>query len=224
MKVAIRKHFRDFLAVLGLVIVAFGVSGYILSQQRLRFPFVEKKPKEINAELQSSQAVLPGQGQTVRVAGVEIGEIGGVQLKNGVAVVKLQIKPKYKDVIRQDATVLLRPKTPLKDMFLEISPGSGKPVPEGGTLPVANSLPDVNPDEIYEALDSDSRDYLKLLVVGGGKGLQRRGGDLREVLRRLEPLHKDLARVTRAGARRRHALKRLVHNYAVLDVGARPPP
>ncbi|HEY1357455.1 MAG TPA: MlaD family protein [Thermoleophilaceae bacterium] len=216
MKVAIRKHFRDFLAVLGLVIVALGVSGYILSQQRLRFPFIEKKPKEIQAEFQSSQAVLPGQGQTVRVAGVEIGEIGGVQLKNGVAVVKLEIKPKYKNVIRRDATVLLRPKTPLKDMFMEVSPGSGKVLPEGGTLPVANSLPDVNPDEVYEALDSDARDYLKLLVVGGGKGLQNRGGDLREVFRRLGPLHRDLARVTQASARRRHALKRLVHNYSEL--------
>jgi phospholipid/cholesterol/gamma-HCH transport system substrate-binding protein len=223
-KVAIRKHFRDFLAVLGLVILAAGVAGYILSQQRLRFPFVEKKPKEINVELQTSQAALPGQGQTVRVAGVEIGEIGDVQLKNGVAVVKLQIKPKYKDVIRRNATVLLRPKTPLKDMFLEVSPGSGKPVPEGGTLPVANTLPDVNPDEVYEALDTDARDYLKLLVVGGGQGLNHRGGDLREVLRRLAPLHQDLARVTRAGARRRHALKRLVHNYAELisELGRHP--
>ncbi len=224
MTTAIRKHLRDALAVLGLIVLGIGVGGYILSQQRLRFPFIEAKPKEINVEFQSSQAVLPGQGQTVRVAGVEIGEIGGVKLKNGVAVVKLQIKPKYENVIREDATILLRPKTPLKDMLLEVSPGSGQPVPEGGTVPVTNTAPDVNPDEIYEALDADARDYLKLLVTGAGKGLQGRGGNLRDLFRRLEPLHRDLARVTKASARRRRALKRLIHNYSELiaEVGRHP--
>ena len=224
MKHAIREHLRDFLAVLGLMLLAFGTAGYILSQQRLRFPFVEKKPKEISVEFQNAQAVQPGQGQTVRVAGVEIGQIADIKPKNGVAVVKLQIEPKYKNVIRRGATALLRPKTALKDMFLEVNPGTGPPIPEGGTIPEKNTAPDVNPDEIYAALDADQRDYLKLLVSGLGKGLRGRGGDLREVFRRLEPLHRDLAHVTRATAKRRHALKRLVHNYSVLirEVGRHP--
>ena len=50
-------------------------------------------------------------------------------------------------------------------------------------------------------------------MAGAGKGLRGRGADLREVFRRFEPLHRDLARVTRATARRRVALKRLVHRY-----------
>jgi phospholipid/cholesterol/gamma-HCH transport system substrate-binding protein len=215
-KHAIRKHLRDFLAVLGLVVLAFGVAGYILSQQRLRFPLIEKKPKEIYVELQNAQAAQPGQGQTVRVAGVEIGQIADVKPKNGVANIKLQIEPKYKNVIRRSATALLRPKTALKDMFLEVNPGTGPPIPEGGTIPVRNTAPDVNPDEVYSALDVDQRDYLRLFVGGFGQGFKGRGDDLREVLRRLEPLHRDLARVTRATAKRRHALKRLIHNYSVL--------
>ena len=81
-------------------------------------------------------------------------------------------------------------------MFLEVNPGTGKPVPEGGRSRSANSLPDIDPDEIYSALDADTRPYLKLLVAGAGKGLRNRGDDLREVFRRLEPIHRDLARVT----------------------------
>ena len=48
--------------------------------------------------------------------------------------------------------------------------------------------------------------------------------DLRETFRRLEPVHRDLARVTRATAARRRALKRLIHNYGVLtaEVGRHP--
>jgi hypothetical protein len=109
-------------------------------------------------------------------------------------------------------------------MFLEVNPGTGRTLPDGGRISVANSLPDINPDEIYSALDDDTRPYLKLLVSGAGKGLRGRGDDLREVFRRLEPIHRDLARVTRATARRRGALKELIHDYGLLmtELGNHP--
>jgi phospholipid/cholesterol/gamma-HCH transport system substrate-binding protein len=223
-KLAIRKHWRDFLAVLGLVLVASGIAVYILDQQRFRFPLVEETPKRIAVELSDAQAVQPGQGQTVRVAGVEVGQIGGVELEDGKAVVQVDLEKEHENLIRADATALLRPKTPLKDMFLEVSPGSGRVLREGERVRVGNTLPDVDPDEIYSALDADTRDYLKLLVAGAGKGLRGRGGDLRETFKRLEPLHRDLARVTRATAKRRRELKRLIHNYGSLmtELGRRP--
>ena len=224
MRLAIRKHFRAFLAVIGLVVLGVTMAVYILGQQSMRFPLVEDTPKQIEVELENAQAVQPGQGQTVRVAGVEVGRIAGVEVEDGVAVVQLELDSEYEDLIREDATALLRPKTALKDMFIEVTPGTGRVVEEGGRISVANTLPDVDPDEIYAALDADTRPYLKLLVAGAGKGLAGRGADLREVFRRFEPVHRDLARVTRATARRRVALKRLVHRYGLLmtEVGRRP--
>ena len=136
MKLAIKKHWIDFLAILGVAILGVGIAVYLLSQQDFRFPLVEAKPKQIELQLENAQAVQPGQGQTVRVAGVEVGRIADVKLDEGVAVVTLEIKPEYKNLIRQDATALLRPKTALKDMFVEVDPGHGKPVPDGGTIPV----------------------------------------------------------------------------------------
>ena len=224
MKLAIKKHWVDFLAIAGVAVIGVAIAVYILSQQDLRFPLVEKSPKHIEIELSNAQAVQPGQGQTVRVAGVEVGRIASVQVEDGIAVVGLEIEPEYKSLIREDATALLRPKTALKDMFVEVDPGRGKPVPDGGRITVANSLPDIDPDEIYSALDADTRPYLKLLVVGAGKGLDKRGDDLREVFRRLEPIHRDIARVTRATARRREALKELIHDYGLLmtELGSHP--
>jgi phospholipid/cholesterol/gamma-HCH transport system substrate-binding protein len=181
MMLAIRKHYREALAVLGLIVLALVVAVYILGSQGFRFPLVEAAPKHIKVELQNAQAVEPGQGQTVRVAGVQVGRISGVEVEEGVAVVDVEVEHKYDNLIREDATALLRPKTALKDMFLEVTPGTGKVLPDGGSIPVANTLPDVDPDEIYAALDSDTRPYLKLLVVGAGKGLQGRGTDLNEV-------------------------------------------
>jgi phospholipid/cholesterol/gamma-HCH transport system substrate-binding protein len=223
-KVAIRKYPREFLAIIGLVVLAALVAVYILNQQSFRFPIVEAAPKHIEIQLSDAQAVEPGQGQTVRVAGIEVGRISRVKLRNGIAVVDVELDHKYDKLIREDATALLRPKTALKDMFIEVSPGTGKVVPDGGSISAANTLPDVDPDEIFGALDADTRPYLRLLVSGLGEGLRGRGADLRETFRRLEPVHRDLARVSRATAARRKALRRLVHEYGLLvaELGKRP--
>ena len=216
---AIRKHAKDFVAVVVLLVLALGVSVYILHNQRLRFPFVEEEPFHLKAEFSTAQAVTPGQGQTVRVSGVKVGDIAKTELKDGVAVVTMDIDPEYKDLVHTDATALLRPKTGLKDMFVALNPGSADaPVAkENWSIPVENTLPDINPDEVYQFLDADSRDYLKLLVNGAGRGLQGRGGDLQEVFRRFEPTHRDLAKVTSAVAVRHANLRRLISRLAELN-------
>jgi phospholipid/cholesterol/gamma-HCH transport system substrate-binding protein len=219
-KRAIRTHLRDFIAIFVLLILAVGVSGYILTQERLQWPW--ESPYEINAAFSSGQAVMPGQGQTVRVSGVQIGQVGQVKLDNGIAVVQLNISPKFKHLVHQDWTALLRPKTGLKDMFIELQPppgGSHAPVAGPGyTIPVSNTNPDVNPDEILNSLDADTRSYLELLVNGAGAGLQAPGGgELAELLKRFLPTHMDLARLDGAVAQRGDALRSLIHSLHVLN-------
>ena len=205
------------IALVLLFVVAVGVAGYILSNQRLRFPLVEEKPFVLKAELADAQAVQPGQGQTVRVAGIEIGQIGQVELEDGQAVVELELEPKYEGFIKDDATRSCARRPGLKDMFLEVDPGDGEPLQSGDRIQVENTAPDVDPDEFLSALDSDTRDYLRLLITGAGKGLAGGGGkDLREAFARLGPLHRDLASVSGAVARRRHNLERLVNRYGLL--------
>jgi len=223
MRTAMRKHIGDLIAVIVLFVIAVAVAGYILENQRLRFPLVEEKPFTLEAELADAQAVQPGQGQTVRVAGIEIGQIGEVELEDGRAVVELELEPKYEGFIRDDATALLRSKTGLKDMFLEVDPGDGEPLPAGGRIGVANTAPDIDPDEFLSALDADTRDYLRMLITGAGKGLEGGGGkDLQEAFARLGPLHRHLASVSGAVARRRDNLERLVNRYGLLmtELGA----
>jgi phospholipid/cholesterol/gamma-HCH transport system substrate-binding protein len=217
-KRAISKHAGHFAAIIGLALIAALVGGYILSNQRLRFPW-EGKPFELQAAFTTAQAVTPGQGQTVRISGVRVGDITRVGLKNGRAVVTMSLDPQYKDLVHTDATALLRPKTGLKDMFIELDPGTDRaPLAKAGwTLPVGNTLPDVNPDEILSSLDSDTRDYLTLLVDGAGRGLKGRGNDLQEVFSRFEPTHRDLARVNGLVAQRHRNLSRLVHSLGDLN-------
>ena len=85
MTTAIRKHLRDFIAVAALIVVALGGHRYyIVQEQRLRIPILEEKPFELKAEFETAQAVVPGQGQTIRVAGVRIGDVDEVELEDGV--------------------------------------------------------------------------------------------------------------------------------------------
>jgi phospholipid/cholesterol/gamma-HCH transport system substrate-binding protein len=230
----IRKQMRVFVALLFLLVAALGIGGYILSNQRFYLPagvpLLGTDFYEVKAELPTGQAVVPGQGQTVNIAGVKVGEVGSVNLEEGHAVVVMDIKQKYAPVYR-DATVLLRPKTGLKDMFLALDPGTrgaGK-LPEGGQVRLANTLPDVNADEILASLDGDTRAYLQILLNAGGtafddkaSGTSGRYGqsaeaDLRETLKRFEPTARNGERFTSLLIARRHNIKRVIHNFQLLS-------
>ncbi len=87
MSVAIRKHLRDFIAIALLLVVGLASAYVIVQNQRLRIPLIEERPFELKAEFQTAQAVVPGQGQTLRVAGVKVGAVEDVSLEDGVAVV-----------------------------------------------------------------------------------------------------------------------------------------
>ena len=214
----LRQNLGPFSAILVLIAIAFIVGGYILDNQRFRFPLAEETPMRINVELETAQAVTPGQGQTVQVAGVEIGDIASVKLKDGRALVGLDIKPEYETLIRRDATAALRPRTGLKDMYVQVFPGKDRtPVKEGFTIPIANSLTDVDLDEILSELDARTRDYITLLANGAGEGLRGKGDDLARVLKRYGPTVRDLGQVAREVAKERIALRRLVTSLAQIN-------
>lgn len=222
MRRAISEHLVDFVAILFLVVIAAGVGGYILSNQRFYLPawvpVVGTDFYELEAELSTAQAVVPGQGQTVNIAGVKVGDIGSVRLEDGRAVVEMKIQPEHAPVY-EDATILLRPKTALKDMYLELDPGTetAGAFEEGGRIEVANTLPDVNPDEILAQLDGDTLGYLRVLLGAGAEGL---GGDapadLRETFKRFEPASRDARKITEQLAERRRSLARVTHNFSQL--------
>lgn len=223
MKLAIQKHLRDFLALFFMALVAFGTASYILSQQRFSLPkwvpVVGSDFYKLNVELQTGQAIVPGQGQTINIAGVKVGDVQKVRLRNGVAVVSVNMDRKYTPVYR-DAKVLLRPKTGLKDMYLALNPGTkdAGALPEGGTIPVANTLPDVNPDEVLAALDADTRSYLKVLLGAGGEAFRDKSSaeDLRQTFKRFEPLNRDLSAVMSQLAERKRNVRRVIHNFRLI--------
>jgi phospholipid/cholesterol/gamma-HCH transport system substrate-binding protein len=222
-KRAIREHLRDFIAIFVLAILAVVATGVILVKQQANFPswvpIVGQSHFELKAQFSSAQAVTPGQGQTVDLSGIKIGSVQAVNLENGVAVVSMNIDPKYAPLIHKDASLLLRPRTGLQDMTIEIDPGTpnSKEVKEGSTVPLASTEPNVNPDQFLASLDGDTQAFLQLLLQGGAQGLYGHSKQLSAGLRRFEPTVRDIARINSALAKRRQNLRRVITSFGKLS-------
>jgi phospholipid/cholesterol/gamma-HCH transport system substrate-binding protein len=216
-----RATLYNGLWVLAMMTIALVVGAYITSHQRIHIPAwvpaIGQHRFVLNAQFSNTAGVMPGQGQMVTVSGVPVGEVRQVSLKNGKAVLRLDIKERFAHIHR-DATILLRPKTGLKDMVAELDPGTkGPELKSGALIGSAATKPDVNFDEFLAELDVDTRDSLVLLAGGAGEALgDGNGKELANVLRRFEPLSRHAAQATEMVAQRRTKLKRLMHNLSLL--------
>jgi phospholipid/cholesterol/gamma-HCH transport system substrate-binding protein len=218
---AICTHAKDFAAIIVLLVVSIIVGGFILSHQRFYLPawvpvigsdFVDRK-----MEISTAQALMPGQGQEVAIAGVKVGEIGKVDLENGRAVVTMKIH-KQDATLYKDATALVRPKTGLNDMTIQLDPGTpqaGK-APDDWVIPASHTQATVNFDQILASLDTDTREYLQILLGEAGRGLKRRSNDLANTFRRFEPTSRDVLEITRLLAERHDNIKRSISNFRKL--------
>lgn len=223
MKRAIRFHGSQAVKLVLLMVLGVVVGGYIFGHQNFVppswVPFVGKEHFYLNARFVTANGVAPGQGQAVTISGIRVGDVAAVKLDRGAAVVRLRMNPKYAHVY-PDASFLLRPKTGLKDMVVEIDPGTraaGPALKDGATVSSALTAPDVNLDEVLASLDSDTRTELANLVSQAGVALGGKGGRaLARDLRRFTPLSYHSAEATRLVARRSGQLKRLVHNLGLI--------
>jgi phospholipid/cholesterol/gamma-HCH transport system substrate-binding protein len=216
-----RGRGKDTIAIVVLSVIAIVMTLWIFTQQKASLPswapFVGEDFVHLTADFSNAQAVTPGQGQAVVIAGIQVGKISSVDLEDGHAVVGMDIEPKYLKLIHSDATLLLRPKTNLNDMTIEIDPGrGGEHVEAGHSFPLSSTEPSIQFEAFLSTLDRDTQQYLQLLVAGGAQGIGGRGRQLSGAFRRLQPFAHYVADLNRAVAQRRLALARVIHDFGLL--------
>jgi phospholipid/cholesterol/gamma-HCH transport system substrate-binding protein len=218
----IARYRTAFISIVAMIVVALFVGGYILSNERLSLPgwvpVLGKNYVTLKADFRTAQAVTPGQGQSVTIAGAKIGEIASVQSNQGDALVTMNITPKYARYIYRDATMLLRPKTGLKDMTVEVDPGnpsSGR-VSGGYTVPQSQTAPDVNFEEFLAAFDGETRAYLLELIAGAGEGLKGNSANLSATFKRFDPISLYTRRITAQLQLRDKNIERAIHNFQLI--------
>jgi phospholipid/cholesterol/gamma-HCH transport system substrate-binding protein len=114
----------------------------------------------------------------VRIAGVNVGHVVGFKSgPGGTAIITMALNDSARPIHR-DATLKIRPRIFLEgNFFVDLKPGSpsSPEMPNGGTIPLANTATPVQLDQILSALDSPTRaDLLHFVhalaesVNGGG--------------------------------------------------------
>jgi phospholipid/cholesterol/gamma-HCH transport system substrate-binding protein len=217
----IERYRTAFIAVLTMVLIAAVTGGYILAHENLKLPgWVPVLGREyftLKAEFQTAQAVTPGQGQAVTIAGAKVGEIASVNLNQGVAEVTMKVTPKYAHFYR-NATLLLRPKTQLQDMTVEVNPGTSEAghLRSGEVIPLSQTAPNINFDEFLAGLDAETRSYLQELLAGLGQGLKNNGGALSATLKRFSPTARLIQEIAQQLEIRHANTARSIHNFRLL--------
>jgi phospholipid/cholesterol/gamma-HCH transport system substrate-binding protein len=213
------REYGTFAALIGMFAVLAVVFGaYIVVKERLQLPF--QNNYTIRAEFPNTIGLAPGSGEPVTVAGVQVGQIGAASLQNGRAVVSLTIDRSKLPHVYRDATATLYPNTPLEDMQIGIGPGhpATGTLRDGEMIPVQNTTVPLQSDDFFNSLDGDTREYLTSLIDGFAQGLNGRGLDLRQFFKAIGPTSTQFRELSAAFAARQSAVRRLVHNLAVISV------
>jgi virulence factor Mce-like protein len=144
----------------------------------------------------------------VRIAGVEVGKVKKIERGPGsTAIVTMAIEDTGLP-IHEDATLKVRPRLFLEgNFFVDLRPGTpgARELPEGGTIPLAQTATPVQLDQVLTALKSNTRKDLTRFV-GGLAGALDKGGARR--LRRVVPLMEPALLDTAVTAQAAHGQRR----------------
>jgi phospholipid/cholesterol/gamma-HCH transport system substrate-binding protein len=155
-------------AIVFLLVIAIGV--YFGFTKHLPF----KHGYRLNAQFASALNIKPK--SPVRIAGVNVGKVTGIERDGSTALVKMEIENRGLP-IHSDATVKIRPRIFLEgNWFVELQPGSpqAKTLSSGATLPSTQSSDPVQLDQVLDALNTDTRQNLQNFLIGYGNGLTRK--------------------------------------------------
>jgi phospholipid/cholesterol/gamma-HCH transport system substrate-binding protein len=201
---------RNVAALTALILLAGVAGGIILGKERITFPWDPSK-FVFYATFEGAPGVSAGHGQEVRIAGVPVGQIDDASVNSsGQAVLKLAIDPQYK--IYDNANLVLRPKSPLNEMYVEVSAGGppGHLLQSGAVLPVTNTQTPVEIDQALDHLDANTREALTSLLAESDAALANASSALSGGLSATDVLAKRLTPVVTAIQTRRANLQRLV--------------
>jgi phospholipid/cholesterol/gamma-HCH transport system substrate-binding protein len=157
----------------GLVLIVVIVIGVYFGFSK-HIPF--KHGFRLKAEFATAVNIQPK--SPVRIAGVNVGQVTGVQREGNTGLVTMEIESRGLP-IHSDATVKVRPRLFLEgNWFIELKPGSpsAQTISSDYTIPVAQTSDPVQLDQLLDALNTDTRSNLQTFLIEYGSALTQKPG------------------------------------------------
>ena len=133
---------------------------------------------------------------SVELAGIRIGSVDGLELRQGRALVDISVDRTYANLLHSDASALIRPHGLLGPRYVELDGGRHGQLADGANIPISRVHVTTDLDQVLNALQPDVRQSLQTLIVELGAASNGRGQDVNATLQSLSAAADDLATVT----------------------------
>ena len=126
----------------------------------------------------------------VRMAGVPVGKIRGLERTPGSVDVKMELRGDAVP-LHEGARVILRAKTLIEETYLEVTDGTGPEIHDGGRLPASAEELSVKFDDLLDTLPLETRQQLAAMVKKLGVATDGESEHLSDTLAALGRLGRD---------------------------------
>ena len=200
--------------ILTMVVFALSCFGLLLFLWLSFGGPIPLKPQGYRFQVAFAEAPTLGLEADVRVAGVSVGKVRSKDLEDdrNRTLVEIELDRKFAP-LSEDARVMLRQKTLLGETYVEITPGtSDEKLAEGARLPDGRVQAAVELDEIFQALDPETRQAFRTWQQELAKGIEGNGDDFNDALGTLPGFAADGADILEVLDTQERAVSRLVKN------------
>src|SRR5918999_530073 len=177
---------RIFVAI-GFALSCFGLLLFLWVTFGGPTPF---KADSYTFKAKVPEAVTLAKEADVRIGGVSVGKVKQLSLpeQGNTTEVTIELDAKFAP-IPKDTRAILRQKTLLGETYVELSGGTKAAgvLPDGGTLARGRTADSTQIDEIFQALDDETRTAFRSWMQNAAIAVRGRGLDLNDSFGNLGP-------------------------------------
>jgi virulence factor Mce-like protein len=193
-----QSAFANPVLVGAVTVLAVLVAVFLAYNANRGLPFVPTKELKVNFTDGANVVV----GNDVRAGGYRIGLVSAmkpIELANGKVGAQLTLRlNKSNGNVPIDSTATILPQSALGSKYIDLEKGSSRNfVPDGGTLPIAQTTVPVQFDDIFQSFNRRTRIAIQRDLIGIGDALAGRGSALNDTIASLPSLLGHLTPVAR---------------------------